>query len=559
MTDHYHQQQWWAQGDGNRENDHHRGAGDYHHHSHADGDRLPRRPGKKFPGFRKYGGRPELGPHDNRTTTTTTPPLLPPQCYDPFRRYDNGAETCEKIEWKTMAKHFSGVPQFINENAEKFKNGYSQSNIPQNHHLQYYSDLHKLHQATRNIPRKISLQQSCCKPWHWNGGSLGTAMNSFYFSDPKRYDEHAKQIVQDDSKIKIDETDQLSLSVWCKYSANRQSEDVYDMKMALWHKLSALIKSQAPGCGLYLVGSTMNGFGCDVSDADFCLLSCCTSAAGAAQVTSDSVVDQSHRDERYRVLGVQRLRWLMGLLERERTTVRTTDARIVYAKVPILKFRWNDGRGGKIDVDLCCNNVGIRNTHLLYCYSRLDYRVRPLVLTIKLWASYHNINDPIKMTLSSYSLVLMAINFLQCVKPPVLPSLQRIYGMKFSSDTNIEFVHMHEQLPTNSWRSENQQSLGELLLKFFEYYNDFNYCQHAVSVRMGTPIPLEHCRLAETIKNDPGQWKFIGIEEPFERTNTARSVHNHNIFTQIKDVINKSYTTLKETMSLNSIFCELEN
>lgn len=29
---------------------------------------------------------------------------------------------------------------------------------------------------------------------------------------------------------------------------------------------------------------------------------------------------------------------------------------------------------------------------------------------------------------------------------------------------------------------------------------------------MGTPIPLEHCRLAETIKNDPGQWKFIGIE-----------------------------------------------
>lgn len=29
---------------------------------------------------------------------------------------------------------------------------------------------------------------------------------------------------------------------------------------------------------------------------------------------------------------------------------------------------------------------------------------------------------------------------------------------------------------------------------------------------MGIPIPLEHCRMAETIKNDPGQWKFIGIE-----------------------------------------------
>ncbi|XP_015374780.1 PREDICTED: poly(A) RNA polymerase GLD2-like [Diuraphis noxia] len=77
------------------------------------------------------------------------------------------------------------------------------------------------------------------------------------------------------------------------------------------------------------------------------------------------------------------------------------------------------------------------------------------------------------MTLSSYSLVLMVINFLQSVVPPVLPSLQCIYGMKFSSYTDIEFVHMHEQLPSSGWRSDNKQSLGELLLQFFKYYNDF--------------------------------------------------------------------------------------
>lgn len=29
---------------------------------------------------------------------------------------------------------------------------------------------------------------------------------------------------------------------------------------------------------------------------------------------------------------------------------------------------------------------------------------------------------------------------------------------------------------------------------------------------MGRPILLEHCRMADTVKNDPGQWKFIGIE-----------------------------------------------
>lgn len=41
---------------------------------------------------------------------------------------------------------------------------------------------------------------------------------------------------------------------------------------------------------------------------------------------------------------------------------------LIHAKVPILKFRV--AKEG-IDVDLNCNNaVGIRNTHLLYCYAQ---------------------------------------------------------------------------------------------------------------------------------------------------------------------------------------------
>lgn len=154
--------------------------------------------------------------------------------------------------------------------------------------------------------------------------------------------------------------------MWRRYVDGRQSEGVYETKMAMWRRLSVLIKSRAPDCGLYMVGSTMNGFGGDVSDADFCLLTGCTAAASSA-------------DERHRLCGVERLRWLMGLLEYERLYCSNgfgaTDAHIVYAKVPILRFRWtaDGGDGNKMDVDLCCNHVvGIRNTHLLYCYSRRE-------------------------------------------------------------------------------------------------------------------------------------------------------------------------------------------
>lgn len=124
-----------------------------------------------------------------------------------------------------------------------------------------------------------------------------------------------------------------------------------------------------------MVGSTMNGFGGDVSDADFCLLTGCTAAMPNRGSGGQVQVEDAAADEQHRLCGVERLQWLMRLLEQERLngSVKTTDTRIVYAKVPILRFRWTDDDDANIDVDLCCNNVvGIRNTHLLYCYSRRE-------------------------------------------------------------------------------------------------------------------------------------------------------------------------------------------
>ena len=48
------------------------------------------------------------------------------------------------------------------------------------------------------------------------------------------------------------------------------------------------------------------------------------------------------------------------------------DIELIPAKVPILKFR---ERQGGLEVDLCVNNpTSIRNTHLLYYYSKCDDR-----------------------------------------------------------------------------------------------------------------------------------------------------------------------------------------
>jgi len=200
-----------------------------------------------------------------------------------------------------------------------------------------------------------------------------------------------------------------------------------------------------PQFGLQVVGSTMSGFGSNTSDVDMCLL-----------IRSSEVDQRFEAVERLQALG-QSLRSVPGIENQE----------LIYAKVPILKFR--DGNRG-LEVDLNCNNfVGIRNTHLLYAYAQMDWRLKPLVLAVKLWAQHHKINDAKNMTISSYSLVLMVIHFLQYgLSEPVLPCLHQMYPDKFNNSVPILNVKIHEIMPF--WESKNKSNLGELLIGFLEYY-----------------------------------------------------------------------------------------
>lgn len=161
---------------------------------------------------------------------------------------------------------------------------------------------------------------------------------------------------------------------------------------------------------------------------------------------------------------------------------------LIEARVPILRFT---DRRHKVEVDINFNNsVGIRNTHLLYCYSQLEWRLRPIALTIKQWAQYHNINNAKNMTISSYSLMLMVIHFLQAgVNPPVLPCLHKMYPEKFSilQPTDFGYVDMNEVMAP--YQSENNQTLGELLLNFLHYYSIFEYGKFAISIRVGACCP----------------------------------------------------------------------
>ncbi|XP_055954187.1 poly(A) RNA polymerase GLD2-like isoform X3 [Argiope bruennichi] len=321
----------------------------------------------------------------------------------------------------------------------------------------------------------------------------------------------------------------LSREIWGLFHKNKQSDDIFNCKMELRDKLHQILRQQFPNCGLYVVGSSMTGLGVSSSDIDMCLM------------LTDEEVDQQKE-----AIGI--LHTIKRLFHKYKFLY---DIQIIYAKVPILRFV--DGESG-IEVDLNINNaIGIRNTQLLTSYARIDGRLPPLVVLVKLWARCHDINDAKNNSLSSYSIVLMVIHYLQYrCRPPVLPCLQQIQPDKYLPRSDIRKLKLHEELP--NFISENQEDLGDLFIGFLKYYSEeFNYRESAMSIRLGGVISREDAAQTTSPKNKHGHWKYICIEEPFDQTNTARAVFNQAVFDRIQHVFKTSWNRITKICNLSSV------
>jgi len=284
-----------------------------------------------------------------------------------------------------------------------------------------------------------------------------------------------------------------------------------------------MIRQQFPSVTLHLVGSSSNGFASDVSDADFCIM-----------VSFKRSVDQSYEARCY-LQDIERLFHSMRSLK---------NIQLIQAKVPILRFE-DTVSGCECDLNIN-NSVGIRNTRLLRTYSNVDSRTRPLVMMLKRWAKARGINDASHGTLSSYSIVLMALHFLQFgTEPPVLHSLQKLYPDCFKPGSEVEdTIDLTKVIPCNT--SNNKQSVGQLFKGFFTYFADkFSWEEEVMSVRLGCTISKQ--------ENVEFHGKFICIEEPFNLSNTARAVHEMHHYQLIKGQIARARTLLAEHDSIKYI------
>ena len=209
----------------------------------------------------------------------------------------------------------------------------------------------------------------------------------------------------------------------------------------------------------------------------------------------------------------------------------------------------SNGKVIEINVDISVHNMlPIFNTQLIRLYGLFDQRFHIMGIYLKYWAKTNGIHGAPDGYLSSYALLIMMIHFLQkIVEPKVLPNLQKIpannnYSNPVYGEEIYEYDYFGKTIKTNSYYENdverikdymikvnegkvNQETVTNLLVKFFEYYAYFYDSKQKISV---------HKDLVDSIKDHDDNIAF-SIEDPFETThNPGRSMtknsENYNKF-----------------------------
>lgn len=232
----------------------------------------------------------------------------------------------------------------------------------------------------------------------------------------------------------------------------------------------AAIRTIFPRAELYAVGSTANGCGSFNSDMDVC-----------------AVIPEVHWNDSMALNKKRKVPVVANALHKIRRVIEKNVSSLkkvlfIPAVVPILQIEFKE-KFKDLDVDLNINNfAGIRNTHLIRHYTFIDERFPIICLLIKHWAIVQDINSAQVGTLNSYSLILLVLHFMQCaVQPSILPNLYELEPEMFNVNVPVNKLKWTNQKYPHS---ENHEELTAVLLKFFEYYADFDFKKYAISIRL---------------------------------------------------------------------------
>ena len=156
--------------------------------------------------------------------------------------------------------------------------------------------------------------------------------------------------------------------------------------------------------------------------------------------------------------------------------------KILAARVPLIKYN-HTLAGLECDLSMSSSS-GLHMSCLLHLWGSMDWRVRPLVATVRWWAREHKLVKEMRPThyFTNYTLTMLVVCYLQ-QKHNMLPSYSTLVEKATQEDVfvcqdgvDVGFLHDINQKKEELNKSYHSNiSLIELLRGFFEFYSTFNF------------------------------------------------------------------------------------
>ncbi|CRG99708.1 conserved Plasmodium protein, unknown function [Plasmodium relictum] len=331
-----------------------------------------------------------------------------------------------------------------------------------------------------------------------------------------------------ESKVNALSEELNKLEVSLKPSQN----DINNMKKFL-HFLQNEINKQYKNCYVTPFGSVINGFWMRNSDIDICI-----------QVPI--LLNRKDQIKFLRKICLILNNFNDGIIEQRFS-----------AKVPIIHFYCKNPKNSfELSCDISVNNIlAVINSKLIQKYVSIDKRLQIMGIALKYWSKNRNINDRSKGFLSSFSLILMIIHFLQnVIEPKILLSLQDIsfkrnekpfYVMgvdcKYCQDETI----IREELNKINNCNNSHVDISTLLTEFFKFYG-YKYKSGIIAIRDIN----DYYQNFHALKDFESY--FLFVDNPFEVGKNVANVMPKNYKTIINEM-KRAYKILKNNGSWKDV------
>lgn len=322
-----------------------------------------------------------------------------------------------------------------------------------------------------------------------------------------RQPRYPRQAFENDLKARLDEY--------------KTTDEGKDRVLRCVAELEEAVKTLGPKWRVKPFGSAANGFATRLSDLD---VTCYDEPQDGSPHGEGASLESK---EPAGILGKQ----LAPLLRKHRQFAVREE--ILCARIPILKLSFE----GCLEVDLSCNNTDpLHNTRLLKAYADLDDRVRQLGIIVKLWAKANHVCGAFQSHLSSYSLTLMCLYFMQVhpkVRLPMLPVA--VFGHGSEADAQDRCQAAYDAFKCSL-------SLGELFVRFLQFYSqEFYWGSEVVSLRLGSRLDVKEPFFSQLKARSADR---LHVEDPVDLTRNLNCVLGESQEMRLRKALEEAHVCL---------------